>query len=79
MKKVHLGENGPEVSPVIYSFWRAMEDPDGVAYDTIKSKLVACLDLGITTFDHADIYGDYKVEKLFGKALKEVLLSVKTL
>jgi len=72
MKKVHLGENGPEVSPVIYSFWRAMEDPDGVAYDTIKSKLVACLDLGITTFDHADIYGDYKVEKLFGKALKEV-------
>jgi predicted oxidoreductase len=72
MKKVHLGENGPEVSPVIYSFWRAMEDPDGVAYDTIKSKLVACLDLGITTFDHADIYGDYQVEKLFGKALKEV-------
>lgn len=72
MKKVHLGENGPEVSQVIYSFWRAMEDPDGIAYDTIKSKLVACLELGITTFDHADIYGDYQVEKLFGKAFKEV-------
>lgn len=72
MKKVHLGENGPEVSQVIYSFWRAMEDPDGVAYGTIKSKLLACLKLGITTFDHADIYGDYQVEKLFGKALKEI-------
>lgn len=72
MKKVHLGENGPEVSQVIYSFWRAMEDPDGIAYETIKSKLLACLDLGITTFDHADIYGDYQVEKLFGKALQEV-------
>lgn len=72
MKKVHLGENGPEVSSVIYSFWRAMEDPDGISYETIKSKFLACLDQGINTFDHADIYGDYQVEKLFGKALKEV-------
>jgi predicted oxidoreductase len=29
----------------------------------------ACLDLGITTFDHADIYGGYTVETLFGEAL----------
>lgn len=28
-----------------------------------------CLDLGITTFDHADIYGDYQVEELFGDVL----------
>jgi predicted oxidoreductase len=27
------------------------------------------LDLGITTFDHADIYGGYSVEALFGEAL----------
>lgn len=72
MKKVHLSENGPEVSSVIYSFWRAMQDPDGISYETIKSKLQACLDLGINTFDHADNYGDYHVEQLFGKALKEV-------
>jgi predicted oxidoreductase len=72
MKKVFLHENGPEVSSVIYSFWRAMEDPDGISYDTVKAKLWACLDLGINTFDHADIYGYYQVEKLFGQALKEV-------
>ncbi len=72
MKKLYLGENGPEVSSVIYSFWRAMQDPDGISYETIKSKLIACLNLGITTFDHADNYGDYRVEELFGKALKEV-------
>lgn len=72
MEKITLGENGPVVSPVIYSFWRAMEDPDGVSFVTIKSKLAACLNLGITTFDHADIYGNYKVEELFGKALKEI-------
>ena len=29
----------------------------------------ACLDLGITSFDHADIYGGYTVEALFGQAL----------
>lgn len=30
-----------------------------------------CLDHGITTFDHADIYGGYTTEAEFGKALKE--------
>lgn len=29
-----------------------------------------CLDLGVTSFDHADIYGDYGCEKKFGDALK---------
>ncbi len=75
MEKITLGENGPEVSPVIYSFWRAMEDPDGISFDTVQSKLKACLNLGITTFDHADIYGNYQVEELFGKALKELGIS----
>ncbi|MBS3945041.1 MAG: aldo/keto reductase [Melioribacter sp.] len=28
-----------------------------------------CIDLGITSFDHADIYGDYECEELFGNAL----------
>ena len=30
-----------------------------------------CLKLGITTFDHADIYGDYSNEAEFGKAFQE--------
>ncbi|GLB60762.1 aldo/keto reductase [Cytobacillus sp. NCCP-133] len=29
------------------------------------------LELGITTFDHADIYGDYTCETLFGKAIQK--------
>lgn len=28
-----------------------------------------CVDLGVTSFDHADIYGGYTVEALFGEAL----------
>jgi predicted oxidoreductase len=30
-----------------------------------------CIDLGVTTFDHADIYGHYTTEAAFGEALKE--------
>lgn len=30
-----------------------------------------CVENGNTTFDHADIYGDYSTETAFGKALKE--------
>ena len=30
-----------------------------------------CLELGITTFDHADIYGDYGTETDFGKAFAQ--------
>ena len=26
--------------------------------------------LGVTSFDHADIYGDYSCEKIFGNALR---------
>ncbi len=36
-------------------------------YDSMIS---ACLDMGITTFDHADIYGHYTTEEEFGNALK---------
>lgn len=33
--------------------------------------ITACMNSGITSFDHADIYGDYSTEAEFGEALKE--------
>ena len=36
------------------------------------STICHCMENGITTFDHADIYGDYTTEKEFGRALAEV-------
>lgn len=33
------------------------------------------LEAGITSFDHADIYGNYGNEKLFGKVLKKISVS----
>ena len=38
---------------------------------SVTDKINLCLDQGITTFDQADIYGDYSAEALFGIALKE--------
>lgn len=72
MKKIFLCEHGPEVSSLIYSFWRTDQEEDGVSYKRILNKLNSCLELGINTFDHADIYGHYQVESLFGKAVKEI-------
>lgn len=56
------------LSQFVYGFWRAAE----WGYSTKEStELVRyCMDLGITTFDHADIYGDYTCEGIFGKVLK---------
>ncbi|HVZ25350.1 MAG TPA: aldo/keto reductase [Sediminibacterium sp.] len=45
----------------------------GAGFDTFQYRqmIEACLQLGITCFDHADIYGDYTTEAEFGLALAE--------
>ena len=37
----------------------------------LRELIEACLEMGITTFDHADIYGGYTCERLFGDVLEE--------
>jgi predicted oxidoreductase len=58
---------GPELSCLVAGFWRLAE------WDMTPGALLGfveeCLELGITTFDHADIYGDYTCEDIFGRAL----------
>jgi predicted oxidoreductase len=51
--------------------WRLAEDPAGTSVPRIRQKIDACLENGITTFDHADIYGRYTCEGLFGRALAD--------
>lgn len=55
-------------SRIVHGLWRLAEW-DMSAEETV-SLIEQCLELGITTFDHADIYGDYTCESLFGKALE---------
>ena len=68
MEKIYLSDAGPKVSPAIYGFYRWHQVEDKV---TNMEKIVnLCLELGINTFDHADIYGDYQCEELFGNLIQ---------
>ena len=57
-------------SRIIYGMWR-LADGQNKDVKSVSNKINLCLDQGITTFDQADIYGDYSAESLFGLALKE--------
>jgi predicted oxidoreductase len=68
--RVKLAPEGPEVSRLAYGVWRWMRDPQGTEPQRVLARIQACLDCGITTFDHADIYGGYRCEGVFGAALR---------
>lgn len=59
-------------SRLVYGVWRLADDADD-SVSHVRAKIDAALAEGMTTFDHADIYGDYQCEALFGKALAEDL------
>jgi predicted oxidoreductase len=57
-----------ELSPIVAGLWRLTEWNLDV---TARVRWIEqALELGITSFDHADIYGDYRAEALFGEALR---------
>lgn len=56
-------------SRLVYGMWRLGDDAD-TSPAHVAAKIDACLAQGITTFDQADIYGDYGAEALLGAALR---------
>lgn len=58
---------GPVFSRVVAGMWRMADW--GLPVQERVRLIEQCLELGVTTFDHADIYGGYTVEALFGEAL----------
>ena len=61
--KQNLSPSGPKLSRIVsgmmhLSSWN-LTTPQLVGF------IQACLDMGITTFDHADIYGGYTCEYIF--------------
>ena len=61
--------NGRSLSRMAYGVWRLSEATDH-SVNANLARIDACLAQGITTFDHADIYGNYSCEALFGQAIK---------
>jgi predicted oxidoreductase len=70
MEKIYLSDSGPKVSPAVYGFWR-WEDTGASGLALMEKIVNLCLELGINTFDHADIYGGYQCEELFGNVLNK--------
>ena len=68
MDRVKLNDD-LDFSRLIYGMWR-IGDVEDTSPATVEAKINACLEQGITTFDQADIYGDYGAEAILGGALK---------
>ncbi len=58
----------PPLSPVVAGLWR-LRDWRLSVQERVRW-IEQALELGITSFDHADIYGDYGAEALFGEGLQ---------
>ncbi len=65
--QIALSKNGPSCSRLVHGLWRLAGWNKSLSQ--IRAASDFCLEHGITTFDHADIYGDYTCEGLFGEAL----------
>lgn len=65
-----MADGGPEVSRLAYGAWRLLDEGRSADVQRTLALIETCLDCGITTFDHADIYGAYRCEEAFGAALR---------
>ncbi len=66
MEHSALHPSGPILSRIISGAWRW-----NLPETEIEKLIDASLSVGITTFDHADIYGDHSNEEIFGNVLKK--------
>ena len=69
MKQIYVSDSGPKVSQAVYGFYRWKENETTI--DSMEKVVNLCLELGINTFDHADNYGSYKCEEMFGTVLRQ--------
>jgi predicted oxidoreductase len=66
--RLATGPDGLQLSRVVAGMWRMAEW--GMTVEQRIAFIEQCLALSVTSFDHADIYGGYAVEGLFGEALR---------
>ena len=66
MERKALHKDGPIFSRIVVGAWRW-----NIAAETVEQLIHKALDVGMTTFDHADIYGDHSNEEIFGRVLKQ--------
>ncbi len=68
VQRITLAPQGPDFSRFVMGYWRLMDW--NMSAQQLVSFIEEHLELGITTVDHADIYGGYQCEAAFGEAMK---------
>jgi len=63
-----ISPQGPVFSTLICGYWRLMEW--NMTPQQVLAFMEQHIEMGITTVDHADIYGGYQCEAAFGEALR---------
>ncbi|BBE31209.1 oxidoreductase [Tepiditoga spiralis] len=67
--EINLSNSGLILSKIVHGMMRLN------TWNYTKKELLKLIekdiDIGVTTFDHADIYGNYTCEKIFGEVLKD--------
>ncbi|WP_253384353.1 aldo/keto reductase [unidentified bacterial endosymbiont] len=69
VQRITLAPQGPEFSRFVMGYWRLMDW--NMSSLQLASFIDEHLELGVTTVDHADIYGGYQCEAAFGEALRQ--------
>ncbi|WCL50925.1 aldo/keto reductase [Leptospira sp. GIMC2001] len=67
MEQILIHPQGPKLSRIVYGVWRIIDAK--LTKQEILQIVETCLELGIDWFDHADIYGNYECEQIFGEAI----------
>lgn len=67
MERAKIHPEGPSFSRIISGAWRWHT----VSAQTVDSLIRTSLEMGISTFDNADVYGDHSNEEIFGNVLKK--------
>lgn len=68
-KRIELVPGGPSLSRLVFGAWRLLDGGAKPDAEAVARLIDMSVDLGITSFDHADIYGGYEVEEAFGAGL----------
>jgi predicted oxidoreductase len=66
MERRLIHPQGPILSRIISGVWRWHD----LSSDNVRRLIYTSLEEGITTFDHADIYGDHGNEEIFGNVIR---------
>lgn len=67
--RIALTKDGLSLSRLVFGAWRLLDDAARLDAEAVARLIGSAVDLGLTSFDHADIYGNYEGEAAFGAGL----------